>query len=78
MMSLTFGLFTQVSGSGPLGPLVFPQLCLFNKAMPQGTKLYQAHYLSMCCVCMHMYSFAGLIKLTPLPTSVALQSPTPL
>ena len=24
MMSLTFGLFTQVSGSGPLGPLVFP------------------------------------------------------
>ena len=22
MMSLTFGLFTQVSGSGPLGPLV--------------------------------------------------------
>ena len=24
MMSLTFGLFTQVSGSGPLGPLVNP------------------------------------------------------
>ena len=25
MMSLTFGLFTQVSGSGPLGPFVeFP------------------------------------------------------
>ena len=23
VMSLTFGLFTQVSGSGPLGPLVF-------------------------------------------------------
>ena len=23
MVSLTFGLFTQVSGSGPLGPLVF-------------------------------------------------------
>ena len=23
MMSLTFGLFTQVSGSGPLGPLIF-------------------------------------------------------
>ena len=22
MMSLTFGLFTQVSGAGPLGPLV--------------------------------------------------------
>ena len=26
MMSLTFGLFTQVSGSGPLGPLVFINL----------------------------------------------------
>ena len=26
MMSLTFGLFTQVSGSGPLGPLVSVQL----------------------------------------------------
>ena len=26
MMSLTFGLFTQVSGSGPLGPLVFTNL----------------------------------------------------
>ena len=23
MVSLTFGLFTQVSGSGPLGPLVY-------------------------------------------------------
>ena len=33
MMRLTFGLFTQVSGSGPLGPLVlflffFPNFCL--------------------------------------------------
>ena len=26
MMSLTFGLFTQVSGSGPLGPLVLEWL----------------------------------------------------
>ena len=26
MMSLTFGLFTQVSGSGPLGPLVYRRL----------------------------------------------------
>ena len=29
MMSLTFGLFTQVSGSGPLDPLVFTKLCHF-------------------------------------------------
>ena len=28
MMSLTFGLFTQVSGSGPLGPLVM-EFCPF-------------------------------------------------
>ena len=26
MMSLLFGLFTQVSGSGPLGPLVTPKV----------------------------------------------------
>ena len=32
MMSLTFGLFTQVSGSGPLGPLVLnkPQYNAFH------------------------------------------------
>ena len=30
MMSLTFGLFTQVSGSGPLGPLVFESIILKN------------------------------------------------
>ena len=29
MMSLTFGLFTQVSGSGPLGPLVKPKSSKF-------------------------------------------------
>ena len=28
MMSLTFGLFTKVSGSGPLGPLVFDITCI--------------------------------------------------
>ena len=28
MMSLTFGLFTQVSGSGPLGPLVLTVVCV--------------------------------------------------
>ena len=31
MMSLTFGLFTQVSGSGPLGPLVFWVFFAANK-----------------------------------------------
>ena len=34
MMSLTFGLFTQVSGSGPLGPLVlFYEIKLVRKIM---------------------------------------------
>ena len=32
MMSLTFGLFTQVSGSGPLGPLV--KLYFLNFGFP--------------------------------------------
>ena len=31
MMSLTFGLFTQVSGSGPLGPLVLDKCKELNK-----------------------------------------------
>ena len=36
MMSLTFGLFTQVSGSGPLGPLVFNMkvCCVFSLEAP--------------------------------------------
>ena len=33
MMSLTFGLFTQVSGSGPLGPLVFDEGVYLSKAL---------------------------------------------
>ena len=31
MMSLPFGLFTQVSGSGPLGPLVILVHCFSGK-----------------------------------------------
>ena len=34
MMSLTFGLFTQVSGSGPLGPLVSFFLARFTVVVP--------------------------------------------
>ena len=30
MMSVTFGLFTQVSGSGPLGPLVLSTVTCFH------------------------------------------------
>ena len=38
MMSLTFGLFTQVSGSGPLGPLV-ERLNLLSSLRPHGKSL---------------------------------------
>ena len=34
MMSLTFGLFNQVSGLGPLGPLVYVYCC-FNPVFVQ-------------------------------------------
>ena len=33
MMSLTFGLFTQVSGSGPLGPLVLYKTSLLRRVL---------------------------------------------
>ena len=34
MMSLTFGLFSQVSGSGPLGPIVFCVIQFVNWIAP--------------------------------------------
>ena len=43
IMSLTFGLFTQVSGLGPLGPLVFVPFSFFpdfsSKISPQPFKI---------------------------------------
>ena len=39
MMSLTFGLFTKVSGSGPLGPLVYKTIA------PTVPKFYMEHDL---------------------------------
>ena len=42
MMSLTFDLFTQVSGSGPLGPLVLCCPFLYEMSwMRSGTELSQ-------------------------------------
>ena len=43
MMSLTFGLFTQVSDSGPHGPLVF---CYVKCAPIQALVMDGGHYLS--------------------------------
>ena len=42
MMSLTFGLFTQVSGSGPLGPFVFHFIC-----RPSGLKSDNKHTIKL-------------------------------
>ena len=51
MMSLTFGLFTQVSGLGPLGPLVY----VMGKALSgelsctgTGLVLFLAHLSTKC------------------------------
>ena len=40
MMSLTFSLFTQVSGSGPLGPLVF-----LNPPLPDIANLSTKYFI---------------------------------
>ena len=47
MMSLTFGLFTQVSGSGPLGPLVFfsfQNVCMFIFHVIETNSYCAAHF----------------------------------
>ena len=53
MMSLTFGLFTQVSGSGPLGPLVE------KKMFAQGSSadLLYKNIQTICPVCPHSLKF---------------------
>ena len=43
MMSLTFGLFTQVSGSGPLGPLVTK--IFLSLALKRLTSVFHYHGL---------------------------------
>ena len=46
MMSLTFGLFTQVSGSGPLGPLVVLYMNLSENLTKKIMSLYTYMYQS--------------------------------
>ena len=42
MMSLTFGLFTQVRGSGPLGPLVLKIVyCVYSLESPRRGDSYE-------------------------------------
>ena len=45
MMSLTFGLFTQVSGSGPLGPLVISS-CTYYRDKKEVTFFLCIHSLN--------------------------------
>ena len=50
MMSLTFGLFTQVSGSGPLGPLV--SFC--NRSMHSKKDVSDFFYIHLTLsTCLH-------------------------
>ena len=61
MMSLTFGLFTQVSGSGPLGPLVFfffdcLLLSLFLNCRKFAECIQNPTLLStLCCILKHIH-----------------------
>ena len=55
MVSLTFGLFTQVSGSGPLGPLVLHHLGwkvfvirLLYKTFKEKLKIQGKHPTQLC------------------------------
>ena len=47
MMSLTFGLFTQVSGSGPLGPLVSCRIFMYT--LISGVHRFNGHLSSESC-----------------------------
>ena len=54
MMSLTFGLFTQVSGSGPLGPLVLLQTFLvFGLFRKSKTCIMAKFYRFDLVICSH-------------------------
>ena len=45
MMSLTFDLFTQVSGSGPLGPLVWLEALEVLSVVPFDGSIKQQNYI---------------------------------
>ena len=55
-MSLTFGLFTQVSGSGPLGPLVFFSFGNCDLAMRHDSVTFQMGYHMI-----HFLVFSGKV-----------------
>ena len=57
MMCLTFGLFTQVSGSGPLGPLVLLYLfCTFLQSF-----IYK-RIIKKCIQILLMFDIVGQSK----------------
>ena len=65
MMSLTFGLFTQVSGSGPLGPLVFHYIQL-PKAKGSGVAYSVDYGPAICCPSI----FSNDVSLVPFGTKL--------
>ena len=56
--SLTFGLFTQVSGSGPLGPLVFCFVFFLGGGRPPCSYAYGS-----VCVCVGGGNFLNISKI---------------
>ena len=58
MMSLTFGLFTQVSGSGPLGPLVYHTF-FTNRTILCMTRTAVAAHI---CLCHDIFIFARSLE----------------
>ena len=51
MMSLIFGLFTQVSGSGPIGPFVFLLCMILGEWVTFGPK-----NTTLCHLCFAFFS----------------------
>ena len=55
MMSLTFGLFTQVSGSGPLGPLVLLTVFINDNFLFYSVYV-GGNFLFFFCVCVFFFT----------------------
>ena len=67
MMSLTFGLFTQVSGSGPLGPLVIDFYFCLSRYFDELEDLHASRKLCKTRRKMRVKLGMSLNRLSPLP-----------
>ena len=80
MMSLTFGLFTQVSGSGPLGPLVVIKTGALIRAEGWGHLLGLIWYSNCFCFvcCVFIFSLFSLFIAHYFHKTFILYSPSPI